>query len=211
MEEKKEKKVLKIGLSTVIIIIAFMIIAVMSYYIYKVAEAKKISDQKVDELEEQVEKLENTINSISTTISQTKEDEENKKEQKKEDKKAENELISNVDYIEIMVEDIESLEGLTYKEPKKITNEKILEEFLAKVNNSKLYEKLEEDFGASGFTELPPMAYIYDKQGNKTVITVSNLDADANLMMIWTKEDESDKTTYKVDSSLKKYMEQLYK
>ncbi len=194
----EEKKVAKIGFSTVIIIIAFMIIAIMSYYIYKVAEAKKISDQKVEELSEQVEKLEGTINSISTTISQTKETQE------------ENKLISSIDYIEVMIENTESTEGLTYKEAKKVTNKQKLEEFLKKVNNSQLYVDFEEDFGAGGFSELPPMVYIYDKEGNKTVITVSDINSDVTIMMLWTKDDESDKKTYEVDSSLKTYIEQLY-
>lgn len=194
----EEKKVAKIGFSTVIIIIAFMIIAIMSYYIYKVAEAKKISDQKVEELSEQVEKLEGTINSISTTISQTKETQE------------ENKLISSIDYIEVMIENTESTEGLTYKEAKKVTNKQKLEEFLKKVNNSQLYVDFEEDFGAGGFSELPPMVYIYDKEGNKTVITVSDINSDVTIMMLWAKDDESDKKTYEVDSSLKTYIEQLY-
>ena len=129
MEQTKEKKEMKIGLSTIIIIITLIIIVVMSYYIYKVSEAKKVSDQKVEKLSEQVDELENTINAISTTISQS---------------------------------------------------------------------------------QTPPMVYAYDKTGNRTGIMGTTLEG-VNIMMLWAKDDESDKKIYKLDSNLGEYIEQMYK
>lgn len=76
----EEKKVIKINLSTFLLLLAIVAIIVMGIFIYKLNNAKTIEIQKSTELQEQVNSLNKTIsnlqeiiNSISATISSTNE------------------------------------------------------------------------------------------------------------------------------------------
>lgn len=71
MEENKGNK---ISFSTVLLIIAVIIIAVMGYYIYKLNTDKNIEIKKSTDLQAQVSNLNSTVNSLQTkinTISET--------------------------------------------------------------------------------------------------------------------------------------------
>ncbi len=61
MEEKKEKKGIKISFSTFFLILAIIIIFIMSYFIYKFYSEKMMENDKVANLNSKVSNLENTI------------------------------------------------------------------------------------------------------------------------------------------------------
>lgn len=70
----EEKNVTKISLSTFLLLIAIIIIAVMGYFIYKLNNDKTIEVQKSTELQAQVNSLSGTVNDLQgkiTSISET--------------------------------------------------------------------------------------------------------------------------------------------
>lgn len=70
----EENKVTKISLSTFLLIIAMIIIAVMGFFIYKLNSEKNIEIKKSADLQTQVNDLNNTVNSLQSkinTISET--------------------------------------------------------------------------------------------------------------------------------------------
>ena len=70
----EENKVTKISLSTFLLIIAMIIIAVMGFFIYKLNSEKNIEIKKSADLQTQVNDLNSTVNSLQSkinTISET--------------------------------------------------------------------------------------------------------------------------------------------
>lgn len=65
MEENKEKKTIKVGLSTFLFIIALIVICVMAFFIYKFYDDKTKANNEVNDLKNQVNTLQNTVNSLS--------------------------------------------------------------------------------------------------------------------------------------------------
>lgn len=67
----EEKKTTKISLSTILLILFIITIAVMAYFIYKLNNDKQLADNKVTELNKQVRELANNVNNLQGTISET--------------------------------------------------------------------------------------------------------------------------------------------
>lgn len=65
----EEKQGIKISLSTFFLILSILVIIVMTYYIYKLNNDKKLANDKVIELNNQVNGLESTVNNLQGTIS----------------------------------------------------------------------------------------------------------------------------------------------
>lgn len=77
----EEKKSIKFGVLTVLLLLAIIIIAVMAYFLYqlnneKTKETEKVStlNNQVTNLENNVESLQETINNVSNIISGTKQE-----------------------------------------------------------------------------------------------------------------------------------------
>ena len=58
----EEKKVIKISLSSFLLILAVIIIVIMGYFIYELYNDKETANNKVEELSNQLNKLEDTVN-----------------------------------------------------------------------------------------------------------------------------------------------------
>ena len=70
----EENKVTKISLSTVLLIVAIIIITIMAFFIYKLNNQKNAEIKKSTDLQAQVSNLNNTVNSLQSkmnTISET--------------------------------------------------------------------------------------------------------------------------------------------
>lgn len=64
----EEKQPIKVNLSTILLIIALIVIAVMGYFIYKFYNDKELATDKVEELNGQVSNLENTIDNLQAKL-----------------------------------------------------------------------------------------------------------------------------------------------
>ena len=127
--------------------------------------------------------------------------------------------ISNIKYMEIEVEDADSEEGVTYREPLKIEDFTIINEFVNVLNNSEKYEDFEKDFGVGGFFEGSPIVTIYLKDGKKLCITAcddfSQRDSGEfinvmNIIEVDKYDYEENSQMYIVNSNLGAYIESIY-
>lgn len=202
----EEKQVTKISLSTFIIIIAIIIIAVMGYFIYKLYNDKEMANNQIASLNNQINKLENINNDLQksqeTNIVSTEAQKTNVSKEEKDEEDA-------IEYVMIEVQDTEA-QGLEYKS-KKIEDKEEIEDLMEIIDSAKLYDK--ENF-ISDIGDCPPTVTVFLSNGESYYIAagddIFDGDEELNFMMKWYTQDGSDKTLYEVDTKLAKYIENLY-
>ena len=118
----------------------------------------------------------------------------------------------SVSYINVELTEASSIDASLVYKNKKITDKNKINSLLEIIENATLYETKEF---IVNFGDASPRVEIYLNNGEKkyTILAGENVDVageKANLMVKWHKEDESDKTLYKVDTELAEYIEELY-
>lgn len=163
-------------LSIIFFIVAIIIIAIMGYYIYKFYNEKVLT---------------NTTNS---THNQNMSLAKNEK------------IISNTIYVEIKVQDTESI-GLEYTKSVKIDDKKIIEELEDIVNNRTEYTT-EIIYGS----DIQPIVTFYLENGEEYEIC-ANIENEDHICISKYDKNSDDfywKKTYKIDIQLGEYLNELY-
>jgi len=118
-----------------------------------------------------------------------------------------------ISYINVEVGEVSTIDNSLLYKSKKITDKNKINALIEIIEGATLYQPKEfiSDLG-----DASPRVEIYLNNGEKkyTIFAGDNVDVageKVNLMVKWHKEDESDKTLYKVDIELAKYIEELYK
>jgi len=120
-------------------------------------------------------------------------------------------IISNVSYIGIQIED-ESKGELAYTDPLIIKDEQVINNLKNIINNGEEWTNVDEELGEGGFFEASPIVTFYLSDGNKLyLLTRDNMKDDINIFAIYFKEDASDKTIYKTKTNIEEYILNLYK
>lgn len=120
-------------------------------------------------------------------------------------------IISNVSYIGIQIED-ESKGELAYTDPLIIKDEQVINNLKNIINNGEEWTNVDEELGEGGFFEASPIVTFYLSDGNKLYLLArDNMKDDINVFAIYYKEDASDKTIYKTKTNIEEYILNLYK
>lgn len=117
-------------------------------------------------------------------------------------------VISDVNYIEITIEDEEEY---SYKENIKIESQDIIESLKNIINQGEKHEFN----GAFGF-DISPSIYFYLKNGTEIIVTaIDNFNMDGeepgNYIMVTENQNEEHKQIYKINTELGEYIKKLYK
>lgn len=104
-------------------------------------------------------------------------------------------IISDVNYIEIEVDNSEETGELSYTDPLKITDKDLINSFLKTVNGGEIYT--DDEF--LSFESCPVLTF-YLNDGNKISVVVNDY---VDVFYTSTLDDFSDKTLYKLPSGSK--------
>lgn len=119
-------------------------------------------------------------------------------------------LIANTNYVEIVIEDAKSIEGLglAYTKSVKIDDEKIIERLENIVNNGTEFT-VESTEGP----DIPPVVTFYLENGEEYEVAANDKDGDNEISISKYNEDSDEfewKRTYKIDTALGEYITELY-
>ena len=199
-----EKNQITISLSTLLLIIALIIIIIMGYFIYQLSNTNNKFINKISNLETEIKTLNSSKNiaSNSSTNTTTSENVSTK-------------ILSDISKIEISVLDETSTEGIQYTEPVTINNQSEINTLLDIINSSILYPDSEfnKDYGALGFEDGHPLVDLYVSNGDVVHLgAIGIFDSERNLSLfdISKSDDYSDSVLYKTSPYLRKYIEKLY-
>lgn len=204
----KKQETGKINLSIVLFVIVLIIILVIAYFIYNIYTDKKALNEKIQELGNTISSLQNTVHTLeaSNSTTTTGTNRTNTTNSTTTNHSENNTILKDISYIEIeMLVDNAQNEGPTYN-TKKVTDQAIIANIKDIINNATNYTSDE----AYGLPEDSPKLYIYQTDGNKISIIVEDLES-INNIGVWTKQDASDKTFYRVDAKLAPYLKKVYK
>lgn len=204
----KKQETGKINLSIVLFVIVLIIMLVIAYFIYNIYTDKKALNEKIQELGNTISSLQNTVHTLeaSNSTTTTVTNRTNTTNSTTTNHSENNTILKDISYIEIeMLVDNAQNEGPTYN-TKKVTDQAIIANIKDIINNATNYTSDE----AYGLPEDSPKLYVYQTDGNKISIIVEDLET-INNIGVWTKQDASDKTFYRVDAKLAPYLKKVYK
>lgn len=198
MEGNKQNTIL----STLLFIIAILIIVVMAFFIYKINTEKNELTSKVSSLENQINTLQQEENNIAT-IENDKEEHTN--------------ILEDIVKMEVSVEDKNSTEGIKYTTPIEIEDKTVLKNILSIINSAKLYpdEEFDREYGAGGFFEGCPELILYNSKGDKYhIVAYDNFDEaksePMNIFYISKDENDEEKILYKTSYTLQSEINRIF-
>lgn len=140
-------------------------------------------------------KKENNENTTSSIVSQSE---------------TNSELIEDIAYIEISVEDETNTED-RYAKYLKVEDQTYLKEIKNIVNNGEIWVNAEKELGVGGFFEGCPIVTVCSSNGKKThLLACDGIKDDINVFAVWYKDDASDKTLYKTKKDFETYINRVY-
>lgn len=119
-------------------------------------------------------------------------------------------LIEDIEYIEISVEDETNTED-RFSNFLKVEDQTYLNEIKNIINNGEEWTNFENELGVGGVFEGCPIVTIYSSNGKKTNLSACDeIKDDTNVFAVWYKDDASDKTLYKTKEDFETYVNRVY-